>query len=428
MRRTPLILLTVAALLVISNGARIVITSAYAGDQGVSSSCKPGGICDVQETRCSASPGQPCEETLHPGARHYYGQRKTNDWLAGDGGRIYAGPNTKMEATDFCPQDGGACAFGTGGPTAFVRIVGDTMSGGLSAPDFDGGRIDITPGAGGQDAVFLNKNRIVWGTQTDGGSQKCRSNGAVVICTEGNGDTVISLSKPTMQFTSNTFRITDGLHSGANTNMVYLDSDHTIGIKVGAVNGNTESEGHAATYFYPLNALAADAGLLGVEDNAGYPLFNVTNRGRVTAQYFCPIDGGTCFNGGGAGGLANVVNAWTAHCLGATNTTVCGTDSNFIGAFKGATNSTNAALSCSWGTTGSGGTTGVVGQVYDVTAGAEICHCTLGACNTAALVPLSCNCTGTYVAGNLYVVRLTSATDCGTRPANIVCNAQYTMP
>ncbi len=82
-------------------------------------------------------------------------------------------------------------------------------------------------------------------------------------------------------------------------------------------------------------------------------------------------------------------------------------------------------LTCNWAAAGTGGTTGVVVQLFDVIAGASFCSCTLGACTAAALDPLSCNCNtqSTGAAARTLVFRFTSGTDCLTNPANVACTA-----
>lgn len=107
--------------------------------------------------------------------------------------------------------------------------------------------------------------------------------------------------------------------------------------------------------------------------------------------------------------------AWSATCFG-----VCAEDANFQGPLHNvAADATR--VGCSWGTAGTGGTTGVVVQVYDVTGAASVCSCTLQACTAAAGTPANCSCTGTLSGSNQYAVRLSSSTDCAGNPSNIVC-------
>lgn len=80
------------------------------------------------------------------------------------------------------------------------------------------------------------------------------------------------------------------------------------------------------------------------------------------------------------------------------------------------------AITCSW-TAGTGGTTGVVVQVYDVTSSAEVCHCTMAACTASGLNV--CACIGALTHNHVFDLRLTSATDCSANPTNVVCTAHF---
>lgn len=85
-------------------------------------------------------------------------------------------------------------------------------------------------------------------------------------------------------------------------------------------------------------------------------------------------------------------------------------------------------VACNWATEGTGGTTGVVVQVYDATDSAEICSCTLGACTTSARQPLSCACGGALVEEDaVLTLRLKSTTDCATNPTEVTCNVMATI-
>lgn len=110
-------------------------------------------------------------------------------------------------------------------------------------------------------------------------------------------------------------------------------------------------------------------------------------------------------------------NYWSGVCFG-----TCSEDVNMTGGIYSQGGSTDRMV-CSWGTAGSGGSTGVEAEIYDVTAGSAICSCNVGACNIAANTATACTCTGTYVSGNRYTTRLRGSTDCAVNPGNIVCTA-----
>lgn len=104
----------------------------------------------------------------------------------------------------------------------------------------------------------------------------------------------------------------------------------------------------------------------------------------------------------------------------------CSTESsNFTGSYSPRSDNERGTqkISCSWGTAGTGGTTGVVVRIYN--GSAEVCSCTLGACTTAANTALSCACAaGLLASSKNYTVQLKSTTDCTANPGNIVCNVE----
>jgi len=94
---------------------------------------------------------------------------------------------------------------------------------------------------------------------------------------------------------------------------------------------------------------------------------------------------------------------------------------------------TSQRISCSWEVAASAPSGNVTLGVFNYTDGGELCNCTVGACDVAANVPMSCTCSGTYEAGSTYAVRLNSrcylAVDSNTDdyPENIMCNVQYSQ-
>jgi hypothetical protein len=112
---------------------------------------------------------------------------------------------------------------------------------------------------------------------------------------------------------------------------------------------------------------------------------------------------------------------WASVCFG----TCSGESTNFTGSYSPRADTEKAVtrINCSWGTAGTGGSTGVVVRLYDTGGAAELCSCTLGACTTAANTPLSCSCaSGVLASSKTYAVQLKSTTDCTGNPSNIVCN------
>lgn len=101
----------------------------------------------------------------------------------------------------------------------------------------------------------------------------------------------------------------------------------------------------------------------------------------------------------------------------------CGEEpTGFVGSYSPSGAWTTSKLTCAWGTAGTGGTTGVVGRLYDETGATEACSCTLGACTTAASTGVACSCVATLSAAKVYRLELKSTTDCTINPSNIVCN------
>jgi hypothetical protein len=110
-------------------------------------------------------------------------------------------------------------------------------------------------------------------------------------------------------------------------------------------------------------------------------------------------------------------NYWSTTCFG-----VCGEDVNMQGGIRSLGGTTNRVV-CSWGTAGTGGSTGVVVKIRDVTAASNLCTCTIGACTIAAGTPTVCTCTATYTLNNIVSMQLDGTTDCAGNPSNIVCTA-----
>jgi len=119
------------------------------------------------------------------------------------------------------------------------------------------------------------------------------------------------------------------------------------------------------------------------------------------------------------------VAAWTA--LSNTDASPAVENANFLGPFSTTIgqNLYIEKITCNWGQTGTGGTTGVVAQIFDTTAAAAVCTCTLGACTTAALIPLACDCNTqlSNASARALVMRITSATDCTENPHRVRCAA-----
>lgn len=130
---------------------------------------------------------------------------------------------------------------------------------------------------------------------------------------------------------------------------------------------------------------------------------------------------GTSTGGPGSGAAAGT---WAPEEIGTATT-----GTNFLRPYQTVSNTPKMReLSCSWSVAGSGGTTGVVGQVFDVTSSAELCSCTLGACTTTALSAVSCDCnSGAITAAHSYSFRFKSTSDCVSYPQNVSCSVELTQ-
>lgn len=183
-------------------------------------------------------------------------------------------------------------------------------------------------------------------------------------------------------------------------------------VEPGRITGNkyfTSSQGYAAPVAFASFPSASGA--------AGRLLYD------STSNVWRWSDGTTWQQLAKTADLPSTRKIWTAlSSSGSAETAPEGV--NFLGPFTAETVVRIDSIDCSWQTAGTGGTTGVVAQIYDVTAAAQVCTCTLGACSTTARTPLSCDCAHgvTSGAGHVLTMRLTTGTDCTTNPAGLVCN------
>lgn len=178
-----------------------------------------------------------------------------------------------------------------------------------------------------------------------------------------------------------------------------------------------------------MTAASLDASTYGVKSGQAFSAFSACTAGnKGTLLYdstngvmrYC--DGGSWRTLAGNGGATNTMQSaqFASVCFGA-----CVENVNFAGGYQPRADDEKQVtmITCSWGTAGTGGASGVVVRLYDNAAPAEVCSCTLGAC--AATGPLSCSCSsGPLSSGRTYTVQLSSATDCEVNPANIVCNTE----
>lgn len=151
----------------------------------------------------------------------------------------------------------------------------------------------------------------------------------------------------------------------------------------------------------------------------GRLLFDSTN----TAWRYCDGAGSWLFvlNGSTSQSLVDVYS-WNAQ-QGTGGEVV---NTNWLGPYRtGNTGSTVRVAACNWQAAGTGGTTGVTLQIYNITDSVALCSLGSVACTTAARTPFTlASCNGTAVAANkTYVVRV-SASDCTTQPTGTVCNIE----
>lgn len=112
---------------------------------------------------------------------------------------------------------------------------------------------------------------------------------------------------------------------------------------------------------------------------------------------------------------------FTARCA---PTGACTEGTNFAGAYSTRTTYAEARVVCSPQVAGTGGTTGVVLQLWNESDLASIGTCTLGSCTAGAGAPLFCTITGAVPANRYVTLRLTTGTDCTANPTGFVCNVE----
>lgn len=133
----------------------------------------------------------------------------------------------------------------------------------------------------------------------------------------------------------------------------------------------------------------------------------------------------------GGTGTANGSTGLTTGTWGSTEQTPVAAPetTNFSGAYRITSLGTQKFrnIACNWATAGSGGSTGVVVKIRNITAGSDLCSCTLGACDTVALTPLACDCNTAPAASANYTIQLAAGTDCAANPALFYCNVEITQ-
>jgi hypothetical protein len=85
-------------------------------------------------------------------------------------------------------------------------------------------------------------------------------------------------------------------------------------------------------------------------------------------------------------------------------------------------------VACQWQTAGTGGTTGVVWELWNQTDSVQVCSCVVAACTAAARTPYMCGCEANLLQDKVYVQRLTAGTDCTANPQGMVCAVQLVPP
>lgn len=125
------------------------------------------------------------------------------------------------------------------------------------------------------------------------------------------------------------------------------------------------------------------------------------------------------------GGQYLLHGVWTAAATQAVSAAPEG--AHFLGAFRPRSAPASPppradVITCQWQTAGTGGSTGVVVEVWNQTDGTQVCSCVVGACTATARDPLTCGCEQNLLADKTYTMRLTSGTDCTANPQGVVCS------
>lgn len=87
----------------------------------------------------------------------------------------------------------------------------------------------------------------------------------------------------------------------------------------------------------------------------------------------------------------------------------------------------SVSITCGQQVVGSGGTTGIVMRIDDKTASTTLCTCTIGACNTSALLSETCACAGGLTPGHTYALVMDNTSDCTNYPGAMVCSANFAV-
>lgn len=141
------------------------------------------------------------------------------------------------------------------------------------------------------------------------------------------------------------------------------------------------------------------------------------------AWYYCNGTSWTKLASGSP--ITNYYETYAAVCPAADTTGCQAEETNFYGPLRmTGGESSGCRVTCNWLTPGTGGSTGVVAAIYGVAEAADMCTCTLGACNTAKGTAVSCSCNATLVSGRTYQLQFDSTTDCTGNPSETHCNVE----
>lgn len=183
--------------------------------------------------------------------------------------------------------------------------------------------------------------------------------------------------------------------SSMSLNGQVTDSSGAVGVRLGNVTTMTSTtDRYVAGFYRDLVSASGGTAVAFVQSNGHY----VSNSQDMT------------------------VGSWAGSWIPAS---AAPEGTNFTGGFRATgTGGKMKQITCSWHVAGTGGTTGVVAKVRNVTDASTLCTCTLGACTTAVDTPVSCDCNATWAASKSYVLQFETTTDCTANPQQVMCSVE----
>lgn len=214
--------------------------------------------------------------------------------------------------------------------------------------------------------------------------------------------------------------------NGASLSGQVLNLQPADGSNPGGVSTTTQTFAGAKTFSTPI-ALGSGGTNASLSATAGAVIFSTASAFSKTAAG----TSGQCLQSAGTGtptwGACQAATpaSWSAYCPGFASVS-CGTDTIFLGPSKHVKGAITG-ITCNHLIAGTAvGENVMTMQIVADPLGTptELCSCT-ASCTTASRVPYQCACSGTFVSGTDYVLKIKSGSSCTTNPTDIYCNVEY---